>query len=201
MDGRVGQACPAPSHMLQKEGRERPADRTGKAAPQGQCGDRRPGRLPVIAAEGGERRVIEASPHAKAEDCPADDEHPQGGGRCKDDEAGGEQKAGQRQNRAPTILTDGIADAWRDYACRKQADGQRADNPRQRPPGISCNRRGKDREQVVRTAPCENLDDAERRKHLPARPDKRLICRRFNCHVSVFCLDRNGMAFAFIPAL
>ena len=67
----IGEAGPAPADLLDQEGRERPADRAGEAAPQGQRRDGGPCLGPVEASEGGEGGIVQAGAHAEADEEPA----------------------------------------------------------------------------------------------------------------------------------
>lgn len=78
--------------MLQKQSRERPADRACKPTPLRQDGDGGTRRMAVVATERCEGGILEAGPQAEAKHDPSRDEHPQRRYGRKHDEASGDRR-------------------------------------------------------------------------------------------------------------
>ena len=123
VDRGVGGAGTAPAELLDEPGAERPADRAGEAAPQGQGGDRAPG---VLRRRGGPawrtprrrdptpcRRPSRARPQVDGEAV----------GEREGREPGGEQDRAGDENRTAALGVDGAPDPGRDQPGREQADG------------------------------------------------------------------------------
>ena len=189
MDPRIDQAGPAPSEVRDHHGGERPADRAGKPAEQGQGRDGAPRALAIEPAESREGGVVEARAHAGAEDQPGREIDRQCRGEREADQAERQQQRTRRQDRTSAAVLDAVADARRHEAARKQAEGQSPDNPAERPAGIAGDRLRQNRQEIVGRAPGEDL------RHPEGRDDDRkagCFCRRRKS-------SRGGAAHAATP--
>ena len=152
----------APTDGLQSPGGQRPADGAGETGDQRDSGDRAARGVAIDAAQRAESRVIQAKPHADAEQQPGENQHRDRMGAAEQRKARGQCQIGGRQHLAAADQIDLPPDARAEQGGDHQRGREGGEDPVAGNAEIVRDRVGQNSRQIITRRPCQGLCGAER---------------------------------------